>query len=327
MTNRVLLLFIIILLFSCHSSDFENPQKRNENWYWFVDAKSGEEKWMPVTSLDLLADGEYMLFFSNGKLRQKGKRKNKKEVDTSYYYDLDGKVISKLVMMADSSVKEFMPDGKYKSYFPTCEISGEGEIQNNRATGQRIEYYKNGKIKARAMIKGDTVLSLNYYESGAAADSALHVRQVPEGLVKIWYPNGTLKSSVRFVNGLKQGAGNAYYETGKQALECFYVDGREEGKYTEWYENAQMKTQCNFAQGKKKGKYLSWYTNGILEMDLNMKEGEKDGKQLYYYESGKIRAEREYKEGAKVGQWKEYDESGKCTIQKFVNGELVQGKK
>lgn len=329
MTTRILISILSIFLLTCTpQDDIDNAEKRNENWCWFVDKVTGEGKWVPISGETNLPDGNYTLFFCNGKIRQTGKLKDKKDCDTIFYYDINEKIISKVIRLPDSTAKEFMPNGKYKSYYSTCELSGEGEVKNNKLIGTRLEYYKNGKTKLKAVIKNDTTtLLINYYESGIQMDSCLYINGKPEGLVKNWYPNGNLKSFLLYKNGLNDGVSKTYYENGQISDERNWVNGKEDGKVIGWYENGQLKETGFFANGQVTGKYLHWYDNGVKEMEIEIKDGHQEGIQKYYFDNGKIKEIRNFVNGVKFGKWKKYSEKGEVTVYNFVNGELVNEKK
>jgi antitoxin component YwqK of YwqJK toxin-antitoxin module len=297
--------FILFLfLFSCKQSDFDNVEKRNENWCWFVDEKTKEGKWVPVTGSETdLPDGDYTLFFCNGKIRRKGKLKNRKDCDTIFQYDLNERLISKIYRLPDSTLKEVMPEGKYKSYYATCEPLGEGEVKNGKMVGTRLTYYKNGKIKEKVNIKGDSALLMNYYESGIICDSCFYVKEKLEGIAKTWHSNGKLKIHAKYKNGINNGFLFEYFESGQMSQESYWLEGVEDGKF------------------------LTWHENGKLKISAFSQKGIPNGQQFFYYENGKTQAVQEYSNGIRTGTWKDFDTLGNAKTYVFKNGELMENKK
>ena len=77
MRNKLVLIFLTILLFGCNSEEgIHDLEKRNENWCWFINEETGKGEWIPIGDKTTVSDGDYKLFFCNGEIRQKGKLRN-----------------------------------------------------------------------------------------------------------------------------------------------------------------------------------------------------------------------------------------------------------
>lgn len=306
-----IIVILLAFLCGCQTTGINNPEKRNENWAWFIDKNTSEGMWVPIGDHTTLDDGDYTLFFCNGKIRQIGKLKNGKNADTTFYYDLTEKIISKIIMLPDSTLKEFMPDGKYKSYYSTCEISSEGEFKNNKQVGARVEYYKNGKVKFKSNVKNDTINIVNYFESGQISDSSMQVQEQYTGLATDWYENGHMKSQANFKNGKEFGSFVIYFPNGQMNQRGSKFDDMENDTIIDWYENGQMKFIRYYNKGKKEGPSILWFENGKINITVNFIEDKKNGIFKEFYENGILSKEGEYSYGKKIKAWKYYDKKGK----------------
>jgi antitoxin component YwqK of YwqJK toxin-antitoxin module len=311
-------------LFGCKPTGLDDPEKRNENWCWFVDKATGEGKWVPISDETTLPDGDYTLFFCDGGIRQTGKLKDKKDCDTIFYYDLTGKIISKVLAVPDSTLKEFMPDGKYKSYYATCEISGEGEFRNNKQIGARIEYYKNGKIKFKSIARADSLIVMSYFEAGNPKDSFLTVNGKREGVAKMWYDNGSLKKQLQYKNGLRDSLCIWYYENGQVDTKCYFKNDNENGYCIAYYENSKVKNEGNFKDGKEDGLIINYFESGQIDSKINWTNGEENGEIWFYHPNGKIKMYAKSNMGVTT-YYKSYDVNGKVE-EEYKDGNKIDYK-
>lgn len=322
MKNFTTIIILLTFLYGCKTTGIDNPEKRNENWCWFVDKTTGEGKWVPIGNETTLPDGDYTLFFCNGGIRQKGKLKDKKDCDTIFYFDLNGIIISKVLTLPDSTLKEFMPDGKYKSYFSTCEISGEGEFKDNKQIGTRLEYYKNGKIKFKSIAKNDSLLVMRYFESGNPKDSFLNVLKLKEGIFKSWYENGNIKKYLQYKSGLRDSLCIWYYENGQVDTKCYFKKDIENGYCIAYYENSKIKSEGNFVNGKEDGLVLNYFDSGQLDSKINYSGGLNNGEIWFYHPNGKLKMYAKAKMDVTTF-YKSYDENGKL-VKEYKDGNKIE---
>jgi len=95
------------------------------------------------------------------------------------------------------------------------------------SNGEYIQYYSNGVIKMRGMMKDGQ----------------------REGLWKSYYENGAPWSETTFKEGKKDGKTTTWYENEKKRYEGYYTQDLESGKWVFWDENGNPATQKDF--GKK----------------------------------------------------------------------------
>ena len=90
MRYKIYIILTAFTLFSC-KDNFSDKNKRNENWAWWTDAKTGKSKWIPVNGDGYpVTDGKYTRFYFNGNVYDKGKLVDGKDADTIFCYDLNG---------------------------------------------------------------------------------------------------------------------------------------------------------------------------------------------------------------------------------------------
>ena len=318
--TKIFSIIILIFLCRCKTTGVDDNTKRNENWCWFVDKKTNVGEWIPISDQTTVDKGDYTLFFNNGKMRRRGKLKNGKDCDTIFTYDINERIVSKIIMLPDSTLKEFMPDGKYKGYYPTCELACEGEAKNNQQIGVRTEYFKSGKVKLKSIKNNDTVIAWHYFESGILQDSITRIKGKEEGLAKNWYTNGNLEKLYNFKNGLMTGLCINYYENGQIETQTYFSEGKENGLCISYFENSKIKNEGTFKNGVMEGQATYYYQNGQIEGKMNMVNGNAEGECLAYYPDGKLKMKAIFKNSVKIS-YKSYDDKGK--LEKEFDGTKI----
>ena len=350
-----LLIIILILIFqACNRSGINDPDKRNENWCWFVDKETGKGKWVPVGEETTLPDGDYTLFFCNGEIRQKGKIKDRKDCDTIYYFDLDGRNVWKSIPDGDELI-DFPPEGKYKRYYPTCELLEEGEFRNGKQAGTIKGYYRDGNIALKWTMaiepsEIDTITDKRqYYHSGQLKSQVFFRNDHRYGRWTWYYENGQLRLEENFVDGLLEGPNLRFYENGQLRSEQFYQNDRYHGAAEYYYESGQLERKGNYMNGKANGTWISYFEDGVISSKMYYRNGLEEGEQRQYhpngqlaminhysdgfltgetksyYPDGKLRRIGSYENGAKEGRWTYFDESGDILkFEQFVKGRLIK---
>ncbi|TXK18383.1 toxin-antitoxin system YwqK family antitoxin [Pontibacter qinzhouensis] len=114
-----------------------------------------------------------------------------------------------------------------------CNSNREFEEKYDRETGltERIEYYPNGKIKARGFFKDGIQhgKAIQYDESGKLEAKSTYLNGVLDGMLKIYYPNGKLKEETIYSKGVPVGWSYEYRENGK--MQAAYQYYRFEDRY------------------------------------------------------------------------------------------------
>lgn len=110
-----------------------------------------------------------------------------------------------------------------KDTLKAINLSGEKKdtVINN---GEYIQYYKNGVIKMRGMMKDGK----------------------RDGLWKSFYENGSPWSETTFKNGMKDGKTTTWYENDKKRYEGFYTADTESGKWIFWDEKGNQVSEKTY---------------------------------------------------------------------------------
>ena len=328
MTRKLIFLFTFIFIYGCNNADINDSSKRNENWVYWIDKKTGKASWVPVTGNETtLKDGRYTRFYTSGEIYQKGKLKNGKDIDTIYFYDLKEKLIQYLLVKPDTLLHYYINDGPYISYSQNGKIFEKGIIKNHQIGDEWTKYFDNGKVDWTKKLVNGTGWNYWYYKNGQMSDSNYHVNGKTDGEVKIWFENGQIKEISHWKNGMQNGTCKTYPENGKSEEEANWINNKLDGKRETWYKNGQKEQVEFYKNGIRDGQILQWYPNGNKKATIKFISGEVNGKAITYYENGKIKVEGNFESGAKEGLFSYYDENGKITRkQTFHNGELLTDK-
>ena len=128
----------------------------------------------------------------------------------------------------------------------------EGKYQENRKTGNWIEYYCNGNLKNKlTFVNGrpDGYAQM-FHENGKISEEGNWKNNRWVGNYKLYYENGQVQHEFVFNNsGKREGPQKYYYENGEVAIEGSFVNGKESGLIKEYYENGDVKAEKNFADG------------------------------------------------------------------------------
>lgn len=272
--KKIQLLLILVFIYSCNRADFNDADKRNENWAYWIDA-SGKASWIPITDNSNLENGSYTLFYKNGQIHQKGKLKNGKDVDTVSYYNLKGNLIRYDVLSSDT-LNYYVKNGNYISFFQNGTVYEKGIVKNHARGIEWTSYFETGKMKWNRKMIGQNKCVINYYDNGQASDSSCTVNGKNQGRKKFWYKNGQLQEVSDWKDDLQNGIYETFYENGKSKQKATWINGKREGKVEHWYENGQLE-------------FIAFYKNGLLE-----------GTSQDYYQNGKPRNSTTYHLGEKV---------------------------
>jgi antitoxin component YwqK of YwqJK toxin-antitoxin module len=309
-------------------ADINDVDKRNENWAYWIDAKTGEASWIAISDQMTVKDGKFTSFYNKGAIYEKGKLINGKHVDTIYCYDMNENLIKYKLVKPDTLLHYYIKDGPYTSYFQDGKIFEKGIIKNHRHWGEWTKYYKNGNIEFIEKVKNKTGLTIWYHDNGQISDSCYHINGKANGLVKIWFESGQIKEICNWKNGEQNGSFEAYFENGNLNEKGNWINGKNNGKHESWYENGQKEQVQFFKAGIHDGIVLQWYSNGNKKAIVNFISGKVDGKVINYYENGKVKSQGYFKDGKRNGTLSWYNENGKLTKEQiFADNELVSVEK
>jgi antitoxin component YwqK of YwqJK toxin-antitoxin module len=172
--------------------------------------------------------------------------------------------------------------GKWRFYYESGELFGEGEYYNNKPDGNWKYYYPSGKLFAE--------LECN---KGAAT-----------GRWKYYYENGNIFAQGRYQDNQRSGIWMCYFQDGKKAIAVDY----DKGKSTSYYSNEKMHEEIGFLLGAKYEvfltNYASYYPDGKKRI-----EGQFDPGKSYRMVQSKLGWFK------LAGVWKTYWENGKQAVE------------
>lgn len=272
-------LAIIILIFfiSCDSDNINDKSKRNENWAWWIDAKTIKGQWIPLSENPTWDNGKYTMFYSNGAVYEKGKIENGKNVDTIFSFDKNGKLFAYKIIKDDKVVDYFIKDGWITINRQDGNISTQGVVQNHLRGNNWVSYFENGNKKLVMDFTKDTGWQVSYFENGSVQDSSFRLKGYDSVYpIKSWYDNGNIAEIKHWKNRLRNGVSLTYYR------------------------NGVMKDSCNFIDGKRDGIAKQWFTNGRIKAYAEIKNDKPDGVIKEYDENGQVTQIGLYKAGLKI---------------------------
>ncbi|MBI3518258.1 MAG: toxin-antitoxin system YwqK family antitoxin [Bacteroidetes bacterium] len=244
-------IFSILLLFTltnCGDS-IDDQSKRNENWCWFLDEKTGKGTWFQIGNDEWKETGKVTYFFMNGNVGEISKLKNGIRCDTSYYYDLKGNLIRYTTYSNDQQNDYYLNDGLYKAYYMNGNICDSGFIKSNKRINKWTSFSKSGKIRwTENHLDSTRIIFICYYETGQIKDSVNFYNHLQNGEMKKWFENGNLKSISNWKDGKEIGEATHYFESGKLHKKLTWIEDKkvsviewdESGKeINRWTENVE----------------------------------------------------------------------------------------
>lgn len=287
---RYTILFLIptLLFTSCKEGDFNDESKRNENWAYWIDEDSGKASWIPITDETTVENGVYHLFYANGKIYEKGKLKNKINVDTVFRYSEMGNIIKYDIYQKDTVLYVYLKDGDYIEKYQNGKVYQKGKLSNGVFNDNLIIFYENGQPECIQEYVNGTGKATWYFESGKVSSIEYRVNRIAHGEVKHWYENGNLKDITNWNKGLKDGLHIFYYENGNKASLNFFKNDIVVGSLKNWNEKGQLIVEENYVNGNLNGKAIKYHDNGVVSISGYYKENELFGICEEYNENGKL---------------------------------------
>ena len=202
------------------------------------------------------------------------------------------------------------PNGYNKFYYPTGQVSSEGNMLEGKPEGYWKTYYATGIMKSEGNRKnfvldslwifynesGDTLEKINYYNGKKNGYYFTYKYQYDKNKKK----TGGLVSKELFLMDVKQGT-SYYYENGKLNMIITYKNGKKQGIAKELDDDGNIITLLEY-----KNDYL------IFKEKINRKDtkGLKQGTWKNFYSNDKIKTESNYINDTLNGYYKEFDEKG-----------------
>lgn len=145
--NLILVLIILISIFSrCTSDDINQSKYRNQDYIWFIAEGSENGTWYKIdysAESPILTNGNCILFYSNGKVREKYSLDEFGDYDTIFLYDINGQLTHYTFDDSGRFENYIINDGEFKAY----DVEGSLTISGTASKHQLISYSLHGNIK------------------------------------------------------------------------------------------------------------------------------------------------------------------------------------
>jgi antitoxin component YwqK of YwqJK toxin-antitoxin module len=163
--------------------------------------------------------------------------------DTINRTDAEGKKQGKWIVFGKSKLGMcYQPDQKVE----------EGKYQDNRKTGNWMEYHCNGNLKSKIMFvngRADGYCQI-FHENGKISEEGIWKNMRWVGKYKLFYDNGQVQHEFAFNEfGKRDGPQKYYHENGQVAIEGNFDNGKESGLIKEYYENGDIKAEKTYNDG------------------------------------------------------------------------------
>ena len=298
MRYKLPIILVVFVFFSC-KDNFDDKSKRNENWVWWVDAKTGKAGWIHYYGNGILAkNGKYTRFYFNGNVYSRGRLVDGMDVDTVFYYNINGQPLQYKIIKADT-LEYFIHNGPTKMFYASGEVAAAGIVKNHTYGNKWISYFKNGKPDYAKNLKNDTGWATRYYDNGKVEDSDYYEGEKSFN-VKHWYENGQLAQSRELKNGGLNGLIKQYYDNGQLHKIGYIKNGKQYGMVKAYYEDGKIYTMGNESNGILNGTQIIYYENGNILIEGNAVNGKPDGELKRYDERGKLIVDRIFKDGVLI---------------------------
>lgn len=348
MKNYLIIIFSIFIFVGCKNQSINDKSKRNANWVWWVDANTGKGAWVPFGTKTTVSDGYYTEFYANGNIYEHGKLANRKNIDTVFLYDKEGKLLeydiinptdtSNYISLkeTDSFSRYIINDGNYHRYKNDGKtLLEEGYSKNHTNYGLWTCYDDNGSKEFIENYVKDSNWRVNFYKNGQKKDSSFDFKN--NGVYascKNWYDNGQLQEEAQWENGVQNGIQKEYYEEFNKPQSVLktvstWENGVENGIQLDYYSNGILKDSLNLINGVPDGISKTYYENsGKLEKIMTWQNGIQNGIAVRYYEGGELEDSFNVSNGNVDGLKKRWYENGKLQLVSiYENGNCVREKK
>ncbi|MBS4056892.1 MAG: toxin-antitoxin system YwqK family antitoxin [Bacteroidales bacterium] len=260
-------------------------------------------------------------------VRQEGAEElSRLELRRDYYPD--GKIKVEATYrngVAEGVRREFGEDGSIeKAYIlKNGKLFAEGIMSEN---GQKqdawIEYYPDGKVKARGNYLNDKKTGNweFYYPGGQIEQQGAYDKNGQLTGKWIWfYSSGQRQREESYRNGLADGLSTEFEANGKIITQGEYLEGMEEGYWL--YDYGDYREEGDYQRGLRTGLWKDFYPNGKLAFEGKFIEDNPNGEHRWYWPNGLKKEEGQYIMGRKNGEWKKFREDGSLFLLiNYTNG-------
>lgn len=126
---------ITFFIISCRQKINDYGEFKNENWIFFENTLTKKNEWIKKGKSRNDLTGKYTLFYNDGKIFEKGRLKNGKQIDTVCYYSTNEELEKYKIIKHDSLIYYYLKNNEvYKNYTQTYEKAFEGRVKNHNLT-------------------------------------------------------------------------------------------------------------------------------------------------------------------------------------------------
>ncbi len=268
-----------------------------------------------------LAEGEWVWYYPNGKIRSTGSYHDDKRHGEWVWYYPNGKIESK-------SFYEFGDlNGAQQSFFDNGQVKRSSFYVNGERHGKSLTYNETGKLTREAnYVNGVLHGEYDFYSE----DGALQMRRIyyhgqiervgspnadgktftftkvepGEQSFVTYFSNGKVAREFTLKNGLLHGTLKTYYSNGQLAYASTFNLGQEEGEWKEYFSDGKLKEESFYHNGEKHGEYVTYHSNGKVKSRSNLHYDVVDGDDMHYDRNGKLLAHLVYRNGQIYAQVK-----------------------
>ncbi len=306
---------------------YDSDTLAHGKWKWFYEE---ETLWQEGNFKHGLKNGYFKEYDRNGDLLsatkfvdgekiEKAEELAKLDVRTDYYPNGKVKIVATYSKegVPEGVRREYNEEGEVeKSYiFLHGKIIGEGIFTDaGLKEGNWIEYYTNGKIKAKGNYKADikTAQWQYFYSNGQLEQIGLYINGKTDSIWNWYYPNGKILRKENFIDGLADGMMTEYSMDGSVITQGDFIEDKEEGFW--FYVVGDSREEGDYAEGLRNGRWKSYYGDGSLSFEGKFVDDLPNGEHTWYWDNGKIKKQGKYSMGRKNGDWKKYDYNGQLFI-------------
>ena len=281
-------------------------------------------------------EGNTVLYYPNGKVKQEIHNENGKKEGLSREYDIDGNLITLYEYRNDNLVSRErinrrdgnnLRQGTWKEFYPGGGIKTDMNYIDDLLHGYYKSYDERGRIVSSLLYNnGVPVESVNeesdieiinkYSDNGSLIYSGPYRRGMPVGVHREYDESGTIKNAKIYNDkgllisegivdeaGIRRGQWKEYTDNGKLAAEGLYLDNRKSGSWKFYSESGKVIQTGSYNAGRPDGLWKWYYESGNILREEYYFQGRRDGTIVEYSEEGTIIAQGDYVDGEKNGPW------------------------
>lgn len=132
-------------------------------------------------------------------------------------------------------------DGECSYYYEDGTLQAQGKFKNGKMDGDWIYYYSDGKVMTIQKIQDGETIFFNIWDQ-----KGNKVVNNGTGTIVLYYPNGSIKSTNTYKNGHFNGIIRSWYPDGSLEYEQFFNEGNPIGIWRNWDEEGNLIYEENF---------------------------------------------------------------------------------